>query len=67
MQERLELCELPNVILDGLRLHVRPEDGETETVRLTVPPKPLIGETVIVEAKAVPASVFTPVGLAVRL
>jgi len=53
-------------MLDGVRVQVRPA-GETVEVRATVPVKPLIGATVIVEDAAVPATVVTVVGLAVTL
>ena len=53
-------------MLLGVRVQVRPA-GETEEVRATVPVKPLIGATVIVEDAAVPATVVTVVGLAVTL
>jgi len=53
-------------MLVGLRVQVKPA-GETELVRATVPVKPLIGATVIVEVAAVPAAVVTEVGLAETL
>jgi hypothetical protein len=53
-------------MLLGVRVHVRPA-GETALVRATVPVKPLIGATVIVEVAAVPAVVVTEVGLAETL
>ena len=46
-------------------MHVRPLDGETEEVRLTVPMKPFSAATVIVEVPVIPASTVTVVGLAV--
>lgn len=45
-------------------MQVKP-DGLTLEVRATVPVKPLIGATVMVEVPAVPAVVVTEVGLAV--
>jgi len=50
-------------MLVGLTVHVKP-DGETEVVRLTVPVKPLTGDTVIVELPATPGVVLTLLGLA---
>jgi hypothetical protein len=51
-------------MLVRLREQVSPA-GETALVKATVPVKPLIGATVIVEVAAVPAVVVTAVGLAV--
>jgi hypothetical protein len=51
-------------MLVGLRVHVIPA-GETEEVRVTVPVKPWIGATVIVEVPATPALTVTVAGLAV--
>jgi hypothetical protein len=53
-------------MLAGVRVQVKPA-GETALVRATVPVKPLIGATVIVEVAAVPAVVVTEVGLAETL
>jgi hypothetical protein len=53
-------------MLVGLRVQVRPA-GETELVRATVPVNPLIGETVMVEVAAAPATVAMAVGLAVTV
>jgi hypothetical protein len=50
-------------MLFGVRVHVRP-DGETALVSVTVPVKPFIGATVIVEVAATPALVEAVVGLA---
>jgi hypothetical protein len=51
-------------MLVGVRVQVRPA-GETEEVRATVPVKPLIGATVMVDVAAVPTSTLAVVGLAV--
>ncbi len=67
VQERVDAPEdeaVARLMLMGLRLHVRPEDGEITSVRLTVPVKPLAPETVIVDAPLVPAKTKTEVGLA---
>ena len=55
------------IMLAGLRLHVRPEDGEIMSVRLMVPVKPLALEIVIVDAPLVPAKTKTEVGLALTV
>ncbi len=51
-------------MLDGVRVQVNPA-GETVEVKVTVPVKPLIGATVMVEVPAAPARTVTDVGLAV--
>jgi hypothetical protein len=51
-------------MLVGLREHVSPVEGETLLVRLTVPVKPLVGMTVIVDVPATFGVVLTTVGLA---
>lgn len=63
-QERVEVCDAPNTMLVGLRVHVSPA-GETAEVRATVPVKPLTGATVIVDVAGVPVVAVTDVGLAV--
>ncbi len=70
VQERIDDPEdeaVVRVMLAGLRLHVRPEDGEIMSFRLTVPVKPLAPETVIVDAPLVPAKTKTEVGLALTV
>jgi len=54
-------------MLAGVRVQVKPLEGEMEEVRATVPVKPFTGVTVIVEVPAVPAVVVTDVGLAVTV
>jgi hypothetical protein len=63
-QERVDVPE-PVEMLDGLTEQDRPVDGLAERARVTVPPKPLIGVTVIVEVPVEPAETVTLVGLAV--
>ena len=53
----------PPVMLVGLMVHVRPEDGLL--VRATVPVKPLTGATAIVTVPEAPVLTITLVGLAV--
>ena len=65
-QESVEAPEeevVVSVMLAGLRLQLRPEEGETVVVRLTVPVKPLALETVMVDVPLVPEKTKTPVGL----
>ena len=67
MQESVEVSEdevVVNEILVGLRLHVRPVEGDGFAVRLTVPVNPLGLETVIVEVPTVPEKTKRPAGLA---
>lgn len=69
-QERVEAPEeevVVSVMLPRLRLHVRPADGETVMVRLTVPVNPLALETVMVEVPLEPEKTKTPVGLALTV
>ena len=69
-QERVDAPEddvVVRIMLAGLRLHVRPEDGEIMSVRLMVPVKPLALEIVIVDAPLVPAKTKTLVGLALTV
>ena len=54
------------MILLGLRVHVRPA-GEAVDFRATVPVKPPIGATVIVELAEAPARDATLAGLALTL
>jgi len=62
-QDKVEVPE-PPVILVGLRVHVRPA-GVTAEVSATVPVKPLMGATMIVEVAVAPERIVTLVGLAV--
>ena len=45
-------------------MQLRPVDGETATVKVTVPVKPFTGATVIVEVAVPPTNVLAAVGLA---
>jgi hypothetical protein len=51
-----------NATLVGLTVQVSPVNGETVSVRLTVPVKPLRPATVIVDVPAEPARTVTLVG-----
>jgi len=58
VQLRVEIWgEAPNVTLVGDREHVSPAGVEAETVRATIPVKPLTAITVIVEVPDEPASI----------
>jgi len=52
---------------DGASVQIRPLDGVIVAVRATVPVKPLIRDTVIVEVPATPAVAVTLAGLAVMV
>jgi hypothetical protein len=70
VQERVEVPELVVVVsetLAGLRVQVKPVDGEIVSVRATVPAKPLSPVTVMVEVPAFPTITLTLVGLAVTV
>ncbi len=70
VQERVEDPEeevVVSVMLGGLRLQVRPVEGEALAVRLTVPAKPLGLETVMVDVPLVPEKTNTPEGLALTV
>jgi hypothetical protein len=59
VQVSVEDCgDVPNVTLVGLRVHVRPAGVDAETVRATVPVRPLTAVTVIVEVPDAPASIW---------
>jgi hypothetical protein len=64
LHERVEVWLAPRTMLAGFRVQVIPA-GETEDVSATVPVKPWIGATVIVEVPVAPAVTVTVVGLAV--
>lgn len=54
----------PPVIELGVRVHVRPVEGEIELVSATVPVKPLTGNTRMLVVPATPGVVLIVVGLA---
>lgn len=62
VHERVDAPE--PVTLVGVKVHVRPDDGDTVAARLTTPEKPLTAVIVIVEVPATPTVVVTVVGLA---
>ena len=68
-----ESVEVPLVVvvltatLDGVSVQVRPVDGETETVRLTVPAKPSRLVTVIMDVPVPLEVIARLVGLAVTV
>jgi len=70
VQERVEaplVVPLLRVMLVGDRVQVRPVDGETEAVRLTIPANPLRLVTVMPEVPVPPEAKLTVVGLAVTV
>jgi hypothetical protein len=48
-----------NTILDWDNVHVSPVEGDTLSVRLTVPVRPSRPTTVMIEVPAVPANMVT--------
>lgn len=66
VQERVEAPLPPplTVTLDGESVQVKPEDGETESVRPTVPANPLRLVIVIAECPVPPDAKLKLVGLA---
>jgi hypothetical protein len=59
VQLRLEVCgDVPNVTLVGVNVHVSPAGVEADTVRATVPVRPLTAVTVIVEVPDAPARIW---------
>ena len=70
VQERVEVPEvvvLVRVMLVGVRVQVRPVDGEMVSVNVTVPMKPFVAATVIVDVPGEPTTALTAVGLAVTV
>jgi hypothetical protein len=58
VQLRVEVCgEVPKVTLVGDRVHVKPAGVEADTVRATVPVKPLTAVTVMVDVPEAPARI----------
>lgn len=47
--DRVEVADVPSTMLVELNVHARPDDGETEAARATVPVKPLMLATVMAE------------------
>jgi hypothetical protein len=55
----VEVCgEVPKVTLVGVRVHVRPAGVEADTVKATVPVRPLTAVTVMVDAPEEPARIW---------
>jgi hypothetical protein len=66
-QESVEVPKVPRVTLVGVKVHVRPVEGDTAAVSETVPVKPWTAVTVMVEVPAALALTVTLVGLAVTV
>ena len=64
LHESVDVCEVPRLMLFGVRVHVSPVAGDIVVERATVPVKLLIGATVIVELPATPALTVKLVGAA---
>ncbi len=64
VHDRVEVCEAPRTMLLGVRVQVKPVAGDIEEAKATVPLKPFIGATVMVEVLATPALVVRFVGVA---
>jgi len=62
-QDNVEEPEPPDRLV-GVRVHARPVAGDTEVVSVTVPVKPPMELTVIVEVPVAPALTPTLLGLA---
>jgi len=62
LQDSVEVWEAPRIILAGVRVQVKPVEGEIELVNATVPVNPWTGATVIVEVPAALALTVTLVG-----
>ena len=59
VHDRLEVCgEVPNVTLVGDNVHVRPAGVDAETVKETVPVRPLTAVTVMVEVPDAPMRIW---------
>ena len=70
VQESVDAAESKVVVratLVGLRLQVRPAEGEMSSIKFTVPVNPLALETVIVDVAVVPENTWTLVGLALTV
>ena len=68
VQERVEVpvVVVPRARLVGSSVQVRPADGETVSVNATVPVKPFIATTVMVEVPTDPTVTLTELGVAVN-
>ena len=70
VHERVELAEVVVLVretLVGLRVQVRPVEGDTVSDSVTVPVKPLTAAVVIVDVPADPKTTETVVGLALTV
>jgi len=62
LQDSTEVWDAPRTMLVGVRVQVKPVEGEIELVNATVPVNPWTGATVIVEVPAAFALTVTLVG-----
>ena len=66
LHDSVDVCgDVPNVTLVGDRVHVRPAGVDADTVRATVPVRPLTAVTVIVDVPVAPANTWAGVAPAV--
>lgn len=65
MHERVEVPELPSVMLVGESVHARPDEGRIVWLSVTVPVRPCRLVTVIVAVPFAPAATARLVGDAV--
>ena len=65
LQDRVEVPEPATLV--GLRVQVRPVEGEIVSVNATAPVKPFVPVTVIVDVPGEPTAVLTFVGAATRV
>jgi hypothetical protein len=63
LHERVEVADVLNARLVGVKVHVRPLLGEVEEVRFTVPVKPARLLRLIVATAFVPVLAVTDIGL----
>lgn len=64
MHDRLDVADVPSVILVGVSVQLIPVEGDTESVRATVPANPCRDVMVRVELPEAPASTVELLGLA---
>ncbi len=64
LHESREVLDALRIMLVGINVQVRPEDGDTVEVRRTVPEKPLMLASWIVDEPELPACTVRLVGLA---
>lgn len=61
-QESVDWPEVPSVTLVGVKVHIRPVEGDTAAVTTTLPVKPWRAVVVMVEVPVNPALIVKVVG-----